>query len=79
MESVLETGYVVAADDWMGVIVVWNGSRTFEVHAMIDGVPARVTDTFTREVDCAWAAKLAARKWIANVYEEMQDYHGEAA
>lgn len=79
MESILETGYAVAADDWMGVVVIWNGSGTFEVWTMYEGVPRSLTDTFLRPVTSAWEAKLAARKWLANQYDEMERYHGVAA
>lgn len=72
-EQILENGYVVAADDWLNMIVVWNGSGTFNVWAHVEGDAYRNTDTFMKfGLENAYQAKLHARKWLANVYDEME-------
>lgn len=78
-EDVLGGGYVVAADDWMNLMVVWNGSATFNVYSLVSDDTYVAVDVFTREVASAFEAKTAARKWIANQYDEMERYYGEAA
>jgi hypothetical protein len=80
LEQILDGGYVVAADDWLNMIVVWNGSGTFNVWAHVEGDAYRNTDCFTRyQVSSAFEAKRIARKWLANVYEEMDGYFNREA
>lgn len=75
LEQIVDGGYVVAADDWLNMIVVWNGSATFNVWAHVEGNTYRNTDAFTRyNVSHAHAAKQIARKWLANVYDQMEGY-----
>ena len=78
-EQILDGGYVVAADDWLNMVIVWNGSGTFNVYAHVEGDAYRSTDCFTRAVANAYEAKLAARKWIANTYDSMERYYGQEA
>jgi hypothetical protein len=73
-EDILGGGYVVASDDWLNMTVVWNGSATFNVYSHVNGNTYRAVDCFTREVPNAYAAKTAARKWLANQYDEMERY-----
>lgn len=73
-EDVLGGGYVVAADSWMNMIVVWNGSATFNVWSHVEGDTYRLAETFTRKVDNAFNAKTHARKWIAQTYDDMERY-----
>ena len=87
LEQILDGGYVVAADDWMNMIVVWNGSATFNVWAQVEGNAYRNTDCFTKKVDgdgsaggaSAFHAKTIARRWLANVYEEMDGHFNREA
>lgn len=81
LEQILDGGYVVAADDWMNMIVVWNGSGTFNVWAHVEGNAYRNTDMFTKYgVANAFEAKRIARNWLANVYDQMDGYfNAEAA
>lgn len=80
LEQILDGGYVVAADDWLNMIVVWNGSATFNVWSHVAGDTYRNVDVFTKyQVSNAFEAKRHARKWLANMYLEMERYHGEAA
>lgn len=74
-EEILGGGYVVAADSWLNAIVVWNGSGTFNVWAHVEGDTFRNTDTFMKfGIENAYQAKLHARKWLANVYNDMEQY-----
>jgi hypothetical protein len=73
-EDILGGGYVVASDDWLNMTVVWNGSATFNVYAHVSENAYRAVDCFTREVVHAYSAKVAARKWLANQYDEMERY-----
>lgn len=73
-EDVLGGGYVVAADSWLNMIVVWNGSATFNVWSHVEGDAYRLAETFTRKVDSAFHAKTIARKWIAQTYDDMERY-----
>lgn len=80
LEQILENGYVVAADDWLNVIVVWNGSGTFQAWSVVaDSDNYRLVETFLRPVLSAFEAKQKARKWIQNVYEEMDGYSNQEA
>lgn len=79
LEQILDGGYAVASDDWMGYMVVWNGSATFNVWSHVEDGQYRLVETFTRSVANAYAAKVSARKWIANVYEEMDGYFNREA
>ena len=79
-EQILNDGYVVAADDWMNVIIVWNGSGTFNVWSHVEGDAYRRTDIFMKfGLENAYQAKLYARKWIQNVYDEMDGYFNQEA
>ena len=86
-EDVLGGGYVVAADSWLNMIVVWNGSATFNVWSNVEGDAYRLAETFTRKVDgdgsaggsSAFHAKTIARRWLANVYEEMDGHFNREA
>lgn len=78
-ESVLKDGYVVAADDWLGVVVVWDGTTKFEMWRQRDENTWMCVDWFGTSVDSAFAAKQRARKWLANTYEKMEQFFGEAA
>lgn len=79
-EQILNDGYVVAADDWMNVIVVWNGSGTFNVWSHVEDNAYRRTETFMKfGLEDAYEAKLYARKWIQNVYDEMDSYFNREA
>ena len=78
-EDIVDGGYVVAADDWMNMLVVWNGSATFNVWSLVEDNAYREVDVFTRyEISNAFEAKQVARKWLANIYDQMESYH-EAA
>ncbi len=78
-EDIVDGGYVVAADDWLNMLVVWNGSNTFNVWSLADENSYRNVDVFTRyNIITPRMAKDVARKWLANIYDQMQDYH-EAA
>jgi len=78
-EDIVDGGYVVAADDWMNMLVVWNGSATFNVWSLVEDNAYREVDVFARyEVSNAFEAKQIARKWLANIYDQMETYH-EAA
>ena len=57
-EQILDGGYVVAADDWLNMVIVWNGSGTFNVYAHVEGDAYRSTDCFTRAVANAYEASL---------------------
>jgi hypothetical protein len=78
LEQILDNGYVVAADDWMNVIVVWNGSATFNVWSEADVNAYRNVECFTKQVSNALEAQRHARAWIQNVYDEMEGFY-EAA
>jgi hypothetical protein len=74
-EDIVDGGYVVAADDWLNMLVVWNGSNTFNVWSLADENAYRNVDVFTRyNVITPRMAKDIARKWLANIYDQMQDY-----
>ncbi len=80
LEQILDGGYVVAADDWLDAIVVWNGSGTFNVWSSTHSDTYRNVDCFTKyQVSNAFEAKRIARKWIANKYDEMEKYFSEEA
>ena len=58
-EQILNDGYVVAADDWMNVIIVWNGSGTFNVWSHVEDNAYRRTNTFMKfDIENAYQAKL---------------------
>ena len=79
-ETLLGNGYVVAADDWMNFVVVWNGSATFNVWSQRSTTDWAECEVFTHyEVRDAAHAKLIARKWIAARYTEMEEYFGQEA
>jgi hypothetical protein len=78
-EEIVDGGYVVAADDWLNMLVVWNGSGTFNVWSLADENVYRNVDCFTRyNVSHPHQAKTVANKWLANIYDQMETYH-EAA
>lgn len=80
LEQILEHGCVVAADDWMNMIVVWNGHDIFNVWSHVEGDAYRNTDVFTRyNIMTPRMAKVAAKKWLANVYDEMDGYYNREA
>lgn len=80
LEQILDGGYVVAADDWLNMIVVWNGSGTFNVWSHAEDNAYRNTDCFTKYgVANAFEAKRIARKWLANVYDQMDGYSNQEA
>lgn len=79
LEDVLGGGYVVAADDWMNLMVVWNGSGTFNVYTMATTEIYKNVDSFYILVANAYDAKRVARKYIANKYDDMERFFGEAA
>ena len=78
-ESVLKDGYVVAADDWLGVVVVWDGTTKFEMWRQRDVDAWMCVDWFSTSVENAFAAKQRARKWLAKTYDQMERFFGEAA
>lgn len=80
-QTMLGNGFVVAADDWMNVVIVWNGSATFGVWSQRSETDWAQCDAFTiYDVTDAFEAKRLARKWIDAKYDEMeQDFGQEAA
>lgn len=78
-ESVLKDGYVVAADDWLGVVVVWDGTTKFEIWRQAGTDAFYCIDWFSDRVDNTFAAKQRAKKWIAETYDKMEVFFGEAA
>lgn len=78
-EDIVDGGYVVAADDWLNMIVVWNGHDIFNVWSLADENAYRNVECFTRyNVITPRMAKDVGRKWLANIYDQMETYH-EAA
>lgn len=78
--TVLGDGYVVAYDDYMNLLVVWNGSGTFNVWTKRDEMAWVECEVFTHyEVDNAFQAKQLAKNWIAEQYRIMEeDFEQEA-
>lgn len=77
-ETMLGNGYVVAADDFMNMVIVWNGSATFGVWSQRSETDWAECDVFTHYgVENAFHAKQIARKWIANQYDAMDRYFDE--
>ena len=73
LERLLEDGVIVAADDWLNMIVIWNGSATFNVWSHVEGDAYRNVDSFTRyNIQNVAMAKLSGRKYLANVYDQME-------
>ena len=74
-ESMLGNGYVVAADDWMNVVIVWNGSATFNVWSQRSETDWAECDAFTvYDVSDVFEAKRVAKRWIDARYNEMEEY-----
>jgi len=75
LEEILDDGYVVAADGWMNVVVVWNGSVTFNVYSHVEDREYKHSDTFVHygcfEVQ---KAKRVAKNWINGLYDHMEKY-----
>lgn len=79
-ETILGNGYVVAADDWMNFVVVWNGSATFNVWSQRSQTDWAECEGFTHyEVKDAFHAKQIAKNWIAERYTEMEEYFEKEA
>lgn len=80
LEQILEDGYVVAADEWLNMIVVWNGCGTFNVWSQVESDAYRNTDCFTKYGAASpHEAKQIARKRLAKIYDQMEQFYGEAA
>lgn len=75
LEELLEDGYIVVADGWMNVVVVWNGSVTFNVYSHVEDRDYKHSDTFVH-YGCfnTYEAKQVAKKWVANLYDQMERY-----
>lgn len=82
-ETMLGDGYVVAADDWMNVVIVWNGHSTFNVWSQRSPTDWANCDVFTYDagigVENVWHAKQIALTWIHRQYNEMEQYFGQEA
>lgn len=79
-ESMLGNGFVVAADDWMNVVIVWNGSATFGVWSQRSETDWAECDAFTHyDVEDVFHAKAIAENWVAKRYNEMEEYFGQEA
>lgn len=79
LEQILDGGYAVASDDWMNMIVVWNGHDIFNVWSEVEENTYRNVDFFTQyNIITPRMAKEVGRKWIQNVYDQMEGYY-EAA
>jgi hypothetical protein len=79
LESALREGYIVAADSWLDVVVVWDGTTKFEMYKQRDLDTWVCIDYFSTTVANAFEAKVRAKKWIANTYETLEKFFGEAA
>lgn len=79
LELVLQYGCIVAADDWLEVVVVWDGDRKFEVFRERETGVWACADYWSTSVSSLKEAKLCARKRLANIYEQMEKFYGEAA
>lgn len=79
LEQMVRDKYVVAADDWMNMVVVWNGSVTFEVYSNTNGPEYSWQKAFRHRCANVFEAKRIAQKWIADQYNMMEAYFGEAA
>jgi hypothetical protein len=78
--TVLGNGYVVASDDYMNLLVVWNGSATFNAWSKRDENTWVECEGFTHyEVENAFHAKQIAKNWIAEQYRIMEEYFGQEA
>lgn len=74
LEQITKDSYIVAADDWMNVVVEWNGSATSNVRSNVSGDDWVNKDCFTHRAESAFAAKKVAADWIANQYTQMEVY-----
>ena len=71
-EQMLGYGYVVAADDFLNAIVVWNGKGTFDVYTEDSYRCFRLVVSFTRHVQTHHEAKKTALKWISAEYNSLE-------
>jgi hypothetical protein len=79
-DTVLGDGYVVANDDYLNLLVVWNGSATFNVWSKRDENTWVECEVFTHyELDNTFHAKQIAKNWIAEQYRIMEEYFGQEA
>lgn len=78
LEQILNEGYLVAADDWMNVIVHWNGSATYVVYRNVEDawVPH---DRFILGTKNTYDAKQKARHYLNGYYNDMAHHFGQAA
>ena len=71
-EQMLGYGYVVASDDFLGAIIVWNGKETFDVFTEDDYRSYRFVVCFSQNVKDASEAKKTALKWISAEYNSLE-------
>lgn len=82
LHEVLEHGFVVATDPALDWIVVWNGSKTFNVYDLCldrkwkTGV--NEVDMFTSDVADHEDAKDSARDYFARIYADFEEIAAEA-
>lgn len=79
LEQILGVGYIVAADEWLNAMVHWDGKTKFEIWCQRDTNAWGLADYFSTDVKDIAAAKLIARKRLAKIYDQMEQFYGEAA
>lgn len=72
LENVIGNGYAVAADSWLNVIVIWDGSGLFKMYRQIDVDAWTQVDSDWIYVRDAYSAKVQAQRWIDHEYENLE-------
>jgi len=66
-------GQVVGADEWLNMIVVWNGGATFNVFSENSNRSWVENDVFTDYKANSSNASLKAKKYFERIHEEMYE------
>ena len=74
LQALLENGYIVAADDWLRMAVVWDGNSTFNVYKNRDEDVWVLEDVFvSARINGHYSAKCQANSWIQFQYDKLVD------
>jgi hypothetical protein len=73
MQDIMAHSYIVAADDFMDIMIGWNGAGTFTSYREVEFGDYKAVDCFTTyDAKNARDAAFYAQQFIDKMYEDLE-------
>lgn len=74
MQDIMAHSYIVAADDFMDIMIAWNGAGTFNTYREVELGEYKVVECFTNyNAKDARDAAFYAQQFIDKLYEYFEE------